>query len=363
VNLRSQTHETVATILAPLDRARAAAMTAALRWPWLGSIVRDRHRRIGVRATGAILLALVLTVVSPALMLAISPAVFGVPHVASALRYLLLRQQIGRLWGSAMVAGCSLIAALRMGEQWWGAPSSFARAEIALALFWLLAAALAGAWQGRTWRRLWVMVPLLVVGGSFAVMHAPMARIAFVHVHNLGAVLLWVVLFRRRAGHPLLPVLLLAGALALLLSGLTIPWTDRMGGLHAAGVDLAVVGAWLVPGAGVALAVPLVLAHAFTDSVHYAFWISVVPEETLRGQGTPTFRMTLRGLVRDFTPVGLGFVVLATLSVLGASVLDLGGTRNAYFAIAGFHGYVEGVMLVFLLMRGQVRLASVPATA
>jgi hypothetical protein len=207
------------------------------------------------------------------------------------------------------------------------------------------------------------MVPLLVVGGSFAVMHAPMARIAFVHVHNLGAVLLWVVLFRRRAGHPLLPVLLLAGALALLLSGLTIPWTDRMGGLHAAGVDLAVVGAWLVPGAGVALAVPLVLAHAFTDSVHYAFWISVVPEETLRGQGTPTFRMTLRGLVRDFTPVGLGFVVLATLSVLGASVLDLGGTRNAYFAIAGFHGYVEGVMLVFLLMRGQVRLASVPATA
>jgi hypothetical protein len=355
LNLPPPAVSVVSSFLVPLDRARSRVLSAALQWPWLGKIVRDRHRRIGARATTAILLALVLTILSPALMLAISPAVFGVPHVASALRYLLLRQQIGRLWGSVMVGGCSLIAALRMGEQWWGAPSSFARAEIAMALVWLLAAAFAGAWQGRTWRRLLVMVPLLALGGAFAVAHAPAARIAFVHVHNLGAVLLWVVLFRRRAGQPLVPVLLLFGALALLLSGVTTSWTERVGGLRAAGVDLAVVGAWLAPGLGAAVAIPLVLAHAFTDSVHYAFWISVVPEETLRGQGTPTFRMTLRGLLRDFTPLGIGLVAFATASVLGASLFDLGGTRNAYFAIAGFHGYVEGVMLVFLLTRGGGR--------
>jgi len=355
VNLPTQTQETVAAILAPLDRARAMALSAALRWPWLAGIVRDRHRRIGVRATTVILFAFVLSIVSPALMLAVGPAVFGIPHVASALRYLLLRQQIGRLWGGIMVGGCSVIAVLRMGEQWLGTPASFARAEIVVALVWVLGACLAGAWQGKTWRRLLVTLPLLALGGAFAVAHAPAARIAFVHVHNLGAVVLWVVLFRRRAGQPLVPILLLAGALALLLSGLTMPWTERLGGMRAAGVDLAVVGAWLAPGTAVALAVPLVLAHAFTDSVHYAFWLSVVPEETLRGQGTPTFRMTLRALVRDFGPLGLGLVGLLALSVLGASLFDLGGTRNAYFAIAGFHGYVEGVMLVFLLTRGRGR--------
>jgi hypothetical protein len=354
VNLPSQTYSTVASILAPLDRARATALSLALRWPWLAGVVRDRQKRIGVRAATVILSAFTLSIVSPALALAVGPAVFGVPHVASALRYLLLRQQIGRMWGAVMVGGCGVIAVLRMGEQWLGKPASFARAEIAIALLWVLGASIAGAWQGKKWRRLLMTLPLLAAGGAFAVAHAPAARIAFVHVHNLGAVVLWVVLFRRRAGQPLVPILLLAGALALLLSGLTMPWTERLGGMRAAGVDLAVVGAWLAPGAGIALAVPLVLAHAFTDSVHYAFWLSVVPEETLRGQGTPTFRMTLRALVRDFRPIGLGIVALLAVSVLGASLFDLGGTRNAYFAIAGFHGYVEGIMLVFLLTRGQV---------
>jgi hypothetical protein len=67
--------------------------------------------------------------------------------------------------------------------------------------------------------------------------------------------------------------------------------------------------------------------------------------------------MTMRALLKDFRPTGVAFVVVAAVSVLAASFVNLGGTRNAYFAIAGFHGYVEGVMLVFLLTRGAARRA------
>src|SRR5689334_5343717 len=104
---------------------------------------------------------------------------------------------------------------------------------------------------------------------------------------------------------------MLVVVLGLLLAGATVPLTASVGGLSAAGVDLVTVGAWLAPGVAASIALPLVLAHAFTDSVHYALWLGVVPEETLRAQGTLSFRMTARALVRDFGARGLAAIAVA----------------------------------------------------
>ena len=40
----------------------------------------------------------------------------------------------------------------------------------------------------------------------------------------------------------------------------------------------------MAPNLAPTLALTLVVMHAFTDSVHYAFWLGVVPEEELSGE-------------------------------------------------------------------------------
>jgi hypothetical protein len=341
-----------------LDRTRAEVLRVAVRVPWLGERVRRRDGRVGLRATLAILFALVLTIAAPALALAISPIVFGVPHVAASVRYLVVRQGLGRAKVAFIVVCSVLITALRVAEQYAGALHAWARAEVAVASVWVIAAAVAAGFDGGRWRRVAVAVPALLATAAACFAHPIVARLAFVHVHNLGVVLIWVVLFRSRLRGALVPVVLLVLAVVLVLSGATIPWTARLGGLAAAGVDLTVVGSWLLPGAAATVAVPLVLAHALTDSVHYAFWLTVIPEETLRGEGTLTFRMTVRAIARDLgRPLALA-VVVAFAFVVVLALVDLGVTRDAYFAFAGFHGYVEATMLVYLAVRGSRERAS-----
>jgi hypothetical protein len=289
-------------------------------------------------------------------MLAISPAIFGVPHIAAATRYLVLRQKLSRGFLASMLTACVVLAAARIYEQYGAAPVAAARGEIALAVTWSLFAIAHATWTARAFRRGAAALLVVALLAPLCLRHPVAARLAFVHVHNLGAVVLWLVLFRRHAAFPRVTVALLAAALVVLLSGLTLPLTEAAGGMRGLGVDVTVVGAWLAPGAPAALAAALVFAHAFTDSVHYAFWLGVVPEETLRGQGTLSFRMTLRGLVADFGRAGLALVVLAAALVLGASLFNPSGARGAYFAVAGFHGYIEGIMLLYLGVRGRVEL-------
>ena len=211
-----------------------------------------------------------------------------------------------------------------------------------MGVLWAVLAAILGARAARAPRRLWVTLPVLTAIAVVGLRYPTFTRLTFVHIHNLGAVAAWVVLFRQRGS--LVPVLLLVAALALLLSGLVTPLASS--GL---GVDLAVVGAWLAPGAAASVAIPLVLAHVFTDSVHYAFWLGVIPEETLAGEGSLTFRMTWRALCREFGIPGVVFVSAAMLLLAGYALFGAARARDAYFAIAGFHGYLEGAMLVYLL--------------
>lgn len=327
------------------DHARSRALELVARTPLL-PFVAKRDARALARAVFAIAMALVVTVACPAFALAVSPAIFGVPHVAASFRYLVLRGAVARSFavGSGVLAAGMLT--LRVLEQYGNAPSRFAFAEVALAIAWALAAAFFAARAAKRPIRFVIAATAILLAGSVALVHPSLARVTFVHVHNLGAPVLWLVVFRRGA-FPTRTVALLAGSIALLLSGVTTSWTLAYGGGSALGVDLVAVGRWLVPGAAASIAVPLVLVHAFTDSVHYAFWLGVIPDETLTNEGSLSFRMTARALVRDFGVRGIALVAIAALAVLGASFVDMTGARNAYFAFAGFHGYVEGAMLVY----------------
>jgi hypothetical protein len=343
-------------VLALADRARASLLRALAETPLAGLVVR-RTPRIGLRAAVAIGFALVLAATFPALALAIGPIVFGIPHVAASLRYLVLRRKPSPAFVSAIVVAALVIVTCRVVAASPGAGPLPAQIEIAAGTALFAIAAVEAARAAR--RPLRAIVALGVLGaGLVAALQAPFfVRLAFVHVHNLGVVALWILMFRRSGALPKLVALGLVLALALVGSGATLPLARSLGGLVAGGVDCSAVGAWLAPSLAPSLALTLVVMHAFTDSVHYAFWLGVVPEEELAGEGTLTFRMTMRGLGRDFGAVGLATVVLACAAIVGLAFVGGRVARDAYFVIAGFHGYVEGAALIAVLV-GSVREGS-----
>lgn len=329
------------SVLVYFDAARSVLIRTAMRTP-LGDVLKSRNHRATLRATSAILVALFFAWAAPAAALAVSPLVLGVPHIASSIRYLVLRQGFQLRTKVLIVLAALSLLVFRVLEQYGHAVTFAARIEVTIGVAWAFVAAIAGARVANAPKRLFALLPILCGMAVMGLLHPTWMRLAFVHVHNLGAVIVWLILFRR--SRAIVPLVLLGGTLLLLTSGALAPLTTT--GL---GVDLAVVGQWLAPGLAVSAAIPLVLAHVFTDSVHYAFWLGVIPEETLEGQGSLTFNMTWRGLVRDFGPLGLALVFGLMLALGLFACFGAAKARDLYFAVAGFHGYVEGAMLVYLV--------------
>ena len=97
------------------------------------------------------------------------------------------------------------------------------------------------------------------------------------------------------------------------------------------------------------------MSFVFLQSVHYATWLVWVPQEELPGQGTFTFRMSGRALVRD-----LGPVLLVGFAALWVGLALWGGFRplaalSAYVTLVSFHGYFELAMMVYLVTRSARR--------
>ncbi len=341
------------TMTVPLDALRGGLLRVIARLPFVRAWVVRRDARIIARAVTAIVFAFSLTMVAPALSLGLGPILFGVPHAASSVRYLALRRALTRVEIGALLTISALVVTLRGLEAKALTPSAvFARAEVGVGL---VAATLvivhAGA-ETRRWARAGLALFALGVAAAFAARDPRAARLAFVHVHNLGVVVLWLLLFRRgeRRLGGLVIASVLIGALAIIVGGATLGLGPSES--VALGVDIREVAAWLAPTASAGVGLALVLAHAFTDSVHYAFWLGVVPEETLRGEGSPTFRMTARSLLRDFGQVGFALLATLALIILALAIASPSIARRTYFVVAGFHGHIEALALVDVLVRG-----------
>jgi hypothetical protein len=350
--------------VAALDRARSLVLGAALRVPGIRGVLHQRSRRIEARAAATIVIALGLSIVAPAFMLALGPILFGVPHVASEIRYLVVRRGLARRWLTGLALACLTLSSLRLVEQLAHAPGTCAPIEVGLALVGTLAAG-ALATNGRAGLRRFALAAAVLIGvGLVGIRYALWTRLVFIHLHNFGALLLWVLVFRKRGPFPRTAVVLLGGAVLLILSGATAAWSARIGSLAALGVSIPVVAQWLSPGVALEIAIPLALLHAFSDSVHYGAWLGLIPEEEARAEGSLTFRMTARSLLRDFGVGGVAVCVAAMAVVLGGSLLNLAETRRFYFSAAGFHGYLEVAVLMILFVRGErslVRSAVEPA--
>jgi hypothetical protein len=132
----------------------------------------------------------------------------------------------------------------------------------------------------------------------------------------------------------------------------------RADGLEGLGVDLWRVGSFLAPGGSATTGAAAVLVFVFLQAVHYAAWLVWIPQEELPGQGTFTFRMTGRALLRDLGVAGLALAAATAVAIAGAAAIDARAAVSAYMSLAAFHAYLELAMLAYFAARGRVGAAA-----
>jgi hypothetical protein len=347
----------------PLDVVRTALYRFAFRIPRVGKLVTRRDGRVALVATGHALSAFVLTVLVPSLLIAVGPILLGVAHVAADVRYLVLRRGLPRWWLAVIAVACTGLFAIRLAQELGLAPVTVARIEYAIVSLWLLGAVGAGALGSGRWRRALGVLPVLGALAWVAQAHPYPVRIAFTHVHNLVAITLWLALFRGRLRAALVPLVCIASATALLLSGQTFAITESLGATRAFGLDITAAADWLAPGLPFRAAIGLTLSFAFLQSVHYSMLLLCIPQEDVHGQGTPTFRQAARSLGREFGSVGFAALILGAFVVVAGAFFGIARARNLYLSLAMFHGYLELALGSYFFVRGGFGAQSAPALA
>jgi hypothetical protein len=335
----------------PLDEARRAVLRVAQKNPRLSWVLGRREHRLAVLMSVHAAIALVLTVFFPTLLLILGPVLLGVLHIAADVRHLVLRRALPAWWKTAVWVGCAALIGLRVFGELAAPHSLLIRLEWLLVTAWALLGVSAGAIGSRAAFRAVSAGLLVSAAGMGAVLYPRAAQLVFVHAHNAIAIVLWLYLFRRSARVMRIPLALIAGATLLLLSGVTLRWMVAAGQLEAFGLHFFVATDWLAPGLPTRFAVGLTSAYIFLQSVHYAIWLFAIPQEDTRGQGTPTFRMAARALLREFGGLGLALAGLCVFAVLAAAFTGVLRTRHVYLSLAMFHGYMELALLAYFFVR------------
>ena len=300
-------------------------------------LIRDRQARVAVVLSAVIVSAFVGALWIPLWLLALGPILWGVPHIASDLLYLGIRTGYcsrARLW---ILAGVPLAMLSVGGDLQWGFAGAAAVALVARAS---LRRRLAGA----------AVVGVLALG--FAAL-GPSADLVFGHVHNFSAVLLWWFWRPRRPPLHLVPVVLLVVGAIVLLSPIA-PVPDGASVLAPElGWDYQISR----------LAGPrLVLLFCFSQSVHYAVWMHVLPDDDRRRSTPVTFRASVASLQREFGEAGFLVAVVLSLGIAIWAVADLAAANHGYFRMARFHGHFELIAAVLLVLeRGYTVKHHVPA--
>jgi hypothetical protein len=354
----------------PLDQIRRAFFRFALGVPRLASFVTSRDRRVALIATAHALIALVATILAPTVLIVLGPILLGVAHVGADVRYLVLRRKLPAWWKNAIWIGIATLVIVRIAQELAYFPAWLTRAELGVVTLWAFAALLAGGAVSGRWGRVALALPI-VLGFFVAALKSPyLVVIIFTHVHNLVALALWVMFFRSRKKAAILPLAVIFGATALLLSGRTYGLTEQYGIPEALGLHVLVATDWFGPGLAFGPALGLTMAFTFLQSVHYSTWLLVIPQEDVKSQGSLTFRMSIRTLFKDLGRPGVIAIAITVVTVLVAALFNVHGTRRLYLSLAMFHGYLELAMLAYFFARGGFgspetanETANVPATA
>ena len=341
----------------PLDAIRSAALRFATRSQVVTSILGRRDTRIAVLGGAQVLFLLGLTVRWPIAMYFIGPLVLGVVHLAADVRYLAFRltSPRGFLAASAVVATLLTVARVCVGVH--AATATLgARIDMGLGLLWV-ALALVLRFRDSP-RKLALAAPAFLGAAASILSYAQWVDLALVHLHNVGAFVMWFALYRRRPGWAVVPAVLAAVAAAFLLSGVYLPWTAHHGGLTAFGQRATHLSAGFAPGLASHAAMAVTTTLVFLQSVHYAVWTGWIPQDCLRGEGTPTFRMTVRSLRADFGTVALALIACCAIGFASLACWHLRQSVSWYMTLARAHVWFEIAALAYFVGRADVTVLS-----
>ena len=302
--------------------------------------VRSRDLRVLGRSLVACAGALLLAAYATGYLLLFGPIVLGAAHLVVEARYLVFqpRPNGGVL---ATVGVMAAFAAAGLGIYAVG-PCTL------LALFLLRVRGSGGARRDK-----WIAgIAALAIGGSAV---APSwIRFLLLHLHNILAVAVWAG-WRKRPGAVSTAVACMVGAGAFcVLAGafdhvaIRTPVSDHAFSLTKITDAVAAQfhGPWRHR---------LLIAFAFSQSLHYAVWLRLVPEEA-RTRETPRPWSASWAAFKD--DVGARTAVVGVLAVLSIPLLALllGAVRvrSFYVTASEFHATTE-LLLVALLARGVSR--------
>ncbi len=180
-------------------------------------------------------------------------------------------------------------------------------------------------------------------------------NIVFAHLHNFTPLLLWWI-WRRRAGKlHWIPIMLLLAATCFLLSPVALDVAQALGGLGWFSTEMGPqaqlrrLAADIDPIWGMRL----VLLFCFSQSIHYALWLQLLPDED-RDRATPlTFRATVEGLRVDLGDVGLAVAALLSIGITVWALIDLVDANAGYFRMVQFHAHLEVMAIALLLLESS----------
>lgn len=337
---------------APLDAVRRLTFSVTLADPRTRWFILPRDRRVAVIATTHAIIAFGLAVFVPTALLVVGPILLGVPHVAADVRYLVLRRGLPRWWLVTIGIFCASLVALRTVAECHLVPASLDRVEFSIVAAWLALALIAGCAESRARIRAVSGALALVAITALTLRDPATARLVFAQGHNIVALVLWAALFRRRRAALAVPIVTVTAGAVLLGSGALYETTLHHADLRAFGLHLFQAADWIAPRVRADYGVGLTCAYAFLQSVHYAVWLHLVPQDDTRGAGLRSFRSSARSLFADFGASGVATTAAAALVVLAASFIDAARTRGVYLSLAMFHGYLELALLAYFWGRG-----------
>jgi hypothetical protein len=327
--------------VATLDAIRGRTLRAvASVTPLAPELLRDRDRRIFAYALVAVGLAFGLTLVAPMALLAIGPIVLGVPHLAADIRYLVARPGLHRRVGFWAFVALPVVVSFLVPHAWIAMLAIAGGALVArVGLVRRLALALGG-------------LALAAICFHFG----RLADVALAHAHNAIAVAFFC-LWSRGEGRPVRHLVVVAvfllGLGAIALGVLDGGAASRLG--SSALYDSERLVSSLSPFEDPVVSVRVVLAFAFAQSVHYAVWVRLVPEEDRPRRGLRSFASSLRALRDDLGGVLLLLIVGVMLGLAGWACFALAAARDGYLRLAIFHGPLElGAAAILLLERGRI---------
>jgi len=291
--------------------------------------------------------ALAATGAAPGYTLLVGPVILGAPHLVAEARYLFFQHAHLRRVALVGVLVAQTVATLA------------GVGIYTLGIACLAALAIAGE---RSWRT--AALAALAIGVEVAAIVGPSwSRFALLQGHNLVALVVWMMWRRRPTKVSIAVAVMVAAGLALILAGafdgmsLRRPASEHVFALNHLNDALAV-------GFGGAWRHRLLLVFCFTQAVHYAIWLRLIPEEA-RARPTPrSWRASWHAFKADAGPTLARLALVGVVAVpVVALITNAVRARALYVTASEFHATVEVILIVAVFAQARPRSAENSASS